>query len=821
MPKCMFIDPSEVKKAGYLRFTDIPINCYHATEIEEKEKFSPEELRGIFQDMYHIRSFEQMLHEIKYHGAYKDIRYQYSGPLHLSIGQEAAAVGQAFLLEPEDFVFGSHRSHGEILAKGFSAIRKLSDTELYRVMEDYDEGAILKIIEDKQHNVRELAEDFLLYGVAAEIFARKTGFQKGLCGSMHVFFPPFGMYPNNAIVGASASIAVGAALYKKVNRQPGIVISNLGDGALGRGPVWEAMMFSAMDQFQYLWEEGYQGGLPIIFNFFNNFYGMGGQTVGETMPFGILARIGAGIHPNQLHAERVNGSNPLAVIDAMNRKTKLLRKNCGPVLLDVITYRTTAHSTSDHESYRTEEELQAWKKQDPLSEYSVKLMRMGLWTQDAINAFQESTDRRMERICRLALDDTKSPTLSQCGNIRSLEPFIYSNQRVPSFSNGIPELLSTKQENPRYLEISCKARFGLDANGVPKPKTETYTVSDALFESILDKFSQDASLIAYGEDVRDWGGPHSVYRGLTEALPYHRFFNSPISEAAIVASAAGYAMCGGRAIVELMYCDFLGCAGDEIFNQLSKWQFMSAGKLHLPVVLRISIGSIYGTQHAQDFTAMVAHVPGLKIVFPATPYDAKGLMTAALNGTDPVLFFESQKTYDLGEYFHLEGVPKNPYEIEIGQPDVKLPGTDLTIFTVGSALYTAWEAAKQLKKQYGISAELIDARSLVPLDYTLLLESVQKTGKLLLISDAVERGSFLKDVAANITELAFASLKAPPVVLGARNWIAPTSEVSSYYYSSPEMVLDLIHQKFYPLPGYQPKFDFSNQEKLRRSSNGV
>ena len=150
----------------------------------------------------------------------------------------------------------------------------------------------------------------------------------------------------------------------------------------------------------------------------------------------------------------------------------------------------------------------------------------------------------------------------------------------------------------------------------------TFQLRDRIFEAIFDKFM----LIHphhHGEDVRDWGGAFAVYRGLTEALPYHRLFNAPISEAAIVSSGVGYAMAGGRVIVELMYCDFLGRAGDEVFNQLAKWQAMSAGELKMPLVLRVSVGSKYGAQHSQDWTTLPAHIQGLKVVFPATPYDAK------------------------------------------------------------------------------------------------------------------------------------------------------------------------------------------------------
>ena len=173
-------------------------------------------------------------------------------------------------------------------------------------------GETLKVVE-KNHSgsVKDLAEDFLLYGALAEIFARATGFNRGLGGSMHTFFTPFGSMPNNAIVGGSGDISVGSALYKRINRKPGIVIANIGDASMGCGPVWEGMMLSAMDQYRSLWPREIGGAPPILFNFFNNFYGMGGQPVGETMGFRILARVGAGVNPENMHAERVNGYNPL------------------------------------------------------------------------------------------------------------------------------------------------------------------------------------------------------------------------------------------------------------------------------------------------------------------------------------------------------------------------------------------------------------------------------------------------------------------------------------------------------------------------------
>src|ERR1035438_10530065 len=202
-----------------------------------------------------------------------------------------------------------------------------------------------------------------------------------------------------------------------------------------------------------------------------------------------------------------------------------------------------------------------------------------------------------------------------------------------------------------------------------------------------------------------------------------------ISEAAIVGAAVGYAMEGGRAVAELMYADFIGRAGDEIFNQLSKWQAMSAGVLSMPVVLRISVGDKYGAQHSQDWTALLHHIPGLKVVYPVTPYDAKGMMNSALIGTDPVVFLESQKLYDVGELFEPGGVPEGYYEIELSEPSVKRPGSDLTILTLGPALYTAIKAAEELSASFGISAEVIDLRSAVPIDYRSEERRVGKEGR--------------------------------------------------------------------------------------------
>jgi 2-oxoisovalerate dehydrogenase E1 component len=727
-------------------------------------------------------------------------------------------VGQAYHLTPDDFIFGSHRSHGEILAKSLSAIEKLSEVELTRIMETYMGGAALRVVEKfSPANIKDLAINYTLYGTLAEIFGRATGFNKGMGGSMHAFFPPFGVMPNNAIVGGSGDIAVGSALFKRVNRRPGIVIANIGDASMGCGPVWEGMMFAAMDQYRTLWPEDVGGSPPMLFNFMNNFYGMGGQPKGETMGFDILARVGLGVNPEAMHSERVDGYNPLAVADAIERKRKILETGQGPVLLDTVTYRFSGHSPSDASSYRDKTEVDLWRQQDAIVNYRQYLLDNGFADEEQLDSFTVDITDRLIKVVRAAVSLELSPRVNT--TVDTIGEMMFSNQFKDRLAEGTPEVLIPKEES-RLKVTQEKFRFGLD-NGKPLPKLKTLTYAEALFEAMIHRFYEDPTMVAYGEENRDWGGAFSVYRGLTECLPYHRLFNSPISEGAIVGTAVGYALSGGRVVAELMYCDFMGRAGDEIFNQMAKWQSMSANVLQMPLVLRVSVGSKYGAQHSQDWTAMVAHVPGLKVMFPATPYDAKGMLNLALRGTDPVVFFESQRLYAEPEILVEDGVPVEYYEVEMGEPALRRSGKDLTMVTVGATLYRALDAAKELEEKYGLTSDVIDARFINPLNYDKIIESVKKTGRVVLASDACERGSFLHTMASNISQLAFDYLDGPVTVVGARNWITPAAELEEAFFPQKEWIIDTVHERLLPLNGHQVTTVQTNAEMLRRNRWGV
>jgi 2-oxoisovalerate dehydrogenase E1 component len=798
LTKRLVVDPAASRRAGELRSASIPVNAYAGTVEDGLRLLGEDALRRMLRDMVVIREFETMLDRFKRTGEYGDVRHHYAGPAHLSIGQEACAVGQAAALEVEDHVFGSHRSHGEAIAKGLAAIEKLDEDTLLATLAGWRGGAIFSLLERRLD-----AEDpgargvqFLLYGLLAEILGRRTGFNLGLAGSMHAFFPPFGIFPNNAIVGGSAAIAVGAALYKRLFGRPeGIAVANIGDGASGAGVVWEAMNFAGMRQLRLLWDEERRGGLPVLFFFVNNFYAMGGQTEGETMAYDRLARIASGVDEDALHAEVVDGSDPLAVADAVRRKRCLLEAGEGPVLLDVQCYRQSGHSSSDASSYRTKEERDLWAAIDPIESLAAELERLGAVESAHLEDLRSSTRDLLVRIARLAVDEEDSLRLALTRGGRELEEVMFSNEIEELAPTASAELALPLQASDRLAALAQRSRSGLDERGGRLPPSRAITIRDALFETISHHFAHDPTLIAYGEENRDWGGAYGVYRGLTELLPYHRLFNAPISEAAIVGTAVGYAAEGGRALVELMYADFIGRAGDELFNQLAKWHAMSGGLLRMRVVVRVSVGTTYGAQHSQDWSALPSHVPGLEVVYPATPYDAKGLLATALSGTDPVIFFESQALYDAVEVFRPEGVPTGYYRLPIGKPDVKRAGTDLTILTVGATLYRAAEAVRRLDEELGVSAELVDARSLVPFDEEVLVESVRKTHRLLLTSDAVEQGSYLNRLAARVQERAFDDLDAPVVVLGAPNSIAPPAEYERAHFVQADDILEAVHRR--------------------------
>lgn len=827
MPKTNNFDPKKVLKAQYPMPQAIKSYVYNKTLKDELKarNLNASDAKEIFWQMQFARKFDEMLLANNANGNFKGLSYEYKGPLHVSIGQEAVAIGQAWLLDKHDFVFGSHRNHAEVLAKGLVAINKSDDEELLAMMKNHHHGKIYKLItsEHKFKDVKATARFFFLYSVLAEIFTKETGLNKGMGGSMHMFFTPLGIYPNNAVVGAAPSIASGAALYKLINQKPGVVIANFGDGALSCGPVWESANFMAMDQYKELWSAPYNKRPPFIINLINNLYAMGARPDGETLGNKGSARFGMAINPEQMHAERINGQDVLAVIDAQRQSNKDALNGDGPIFKEFISYRYNGHSSADGtEPYRVKEEVLAWKKFDPIDLFKNQLIANEIMQTVDFKNVDDEIDTLILNIFKLAIDNQKSPFVDWQNNDQVLDEFMLdSRENVASQSDKKVEMSQSLEDNPRLKKLKNKSRYAFDQNGQEVSPLRQYQIRDAIFEAVAQYSTHDPTLIIYGQEHRDWGGPYAVWQGMTELLPYHRFFNALIGEAAIVGSAIGYAMCGGKALVEIMYFDFLFRAGDEISNQMAKWRAMSGGMLTIPMVLRVNIGANYGAQHSQDYSSVIAHIPGLKMVSPVTPYDAKGLMKAALDDPNPVVFVETQNLYGMGERFVASGVPHDEYSIKIGEPIIRRVGGDITILSLGSSLYPALEAATILARDYQIEAEVIDARSSVPFNYDLVLKSLQKTGKILLINNGVERNNFMRHMASTISELAFDALDASPVVLGARNWIMPGAGLDKWIYPQADNILAAINQKIMPLKNFVAKRNETYIELLRRNKKGV
>jgi pyruvate/2-oxoglutarate/acetoin dehydrogenase E1 component len=279
---------------------------------------------------------------------------------------------------------------------------------------------------------------------------------------------------------------------------------------------------------------------------------------------------------------------------------------------------------------------------------------------------------------------------------------------------------------------------------------------DAIRDALHEEMARDEAIFVLGEDVIAHGGPYAVTRGIAEKFP-NRIRQTPISEAGIVGTALGAALCGMRPVAEVMYVDFVTCAMDEVVNQMAKVRYMFGGQTDVPVVLRLPSGSarLIAAQHSQSLEAWFMHVPGLQVVIPSTPYDAKGLMKTALRGRDPVLYIEYKRLYTTeGE------VPEDEYTIPFGQADVKRQGTDVTIVATGPMVGKALEAADMLVPE-GIDVEVVDVRTLVPLDKETLYASVAKTNRVIVTDEEVRRGGSSAEIASLLAEDCFDYLDAP------------------------------------------------------------
>jgi 2-oxoisovalerate dehydrogenase E1 component len=701
-------------------------------------QITAKEAVAIFEDMLIIREFEEMIVKLR-SGAYTPIQdYNYRGPTHVSIGQEGCAVGACAPLRLEDKITSTHRGHGESLAKGTVAIRAMTSEQL-RQRVPHATGDLL-----------EAALEEHLYKTICELFGKDDGYCKGRGGSMHIADFTVGHLGANAIVGGGTPIATGAAMALRYLKKDAVVCCFAGDGAFNNGVAMESMNWACQQQFANHYAAERKFNLPLIFLVINNHYGMTHRTDDEVTGIERIARRAAGFADNNMHAEVVNGMDVLAVRDAVQRAIKLCKAGQGPVFLDVDCYRYFGHSLSDPRvEYRTKDEEAAWKAVDPIEGFKAQLLAANVLDATGIAAIEERVRDRNARAAR----------------------------RAAAAADPAPADVLKYM----YTDTKCETVPAEFANAlVMQPITDIkrvdgqLTYKDAIREALYEEMQRDRRVIFYGEDVADYGGAFKVTKGLLEAFGRDRVFNTPISEACICGTAIGAAMTGLRPVVELMYFDFALMSSDQISNQAAKWHYMSGAQTEVPLVYRVSAGAGkgYGGQHSQTLESIFCHIPGLYVIYPATPADAKGLLKSAIRDNNPVMFVESQGLYGM------KGpVPEGDYLVPIGVANVVREGADLTFVAWGPVVHDCVKAADQLKADRGVSCEIIDLRSLVPLDLDTVLRSVQKTGRCVVASQAIHIGSYTAEIASTISDAVFDYLDAPVKRVGAKNGIAPQSHI--------------------------------------------
>ena len=552
----------------------------------------------------------------------------------------------------------------------------------------------------------------------AELMGRADGYCRGLGGSMHIAALDLNILGCNGIVAAGLPIGTGAALAAKLRKTDNVVVAFFGDGGANQGVVHEALNLAAV------WK------LPAIYLCENNQYALSTATGRTTAGDSIAARAAAYGIPGV----RVDGNDVLAVYETVRTAVARARRGEGPTLIEAVTYRWGGHSMrANLPEYRTKEEEREWMERDPVARLGSHLVDGKRATPVRLKELEESVELELDR----AVEFAKS----------SPEPTV--------------ELMEASVYAP-HAEVSEPAtRAGREL-----------TMAEALNEALQSEMQRDERVFVMGEDVGLIGGIFGVTRGLRERFGEDRVRDTPISEATFVGAGVGAAIAGLRPVVEIQIFDFVALTMDQLVNQAAKFRYMLGGRPTVPLVIRGPQGGgiRLAAQHSQSLEAWFAHVPGLVVVAPATPYDAKGLLVSAIRDDNPVIFLEHKALYATKG-----AVPEAPYAIPLGKADVKRAGTDVTLVATQAMVSRALAAAGDLEKD-GVSVEVIDPRTLVPLDEAMILASVARTGRLVIAHEAVKRGGWGAELAALVAEHALDVLDAPIVRVAARNVPMPYND---------------------------------------------
>jgi 2-oxoisovalerate dehydrogenase E1 component len=615
---------------------------------------------GRYRQMRRIREFESRTAVLYRDGVVP-------GFVHLSVGQEAVAVGVCSQLRADDVITSTHRGHGHVMAKGLG-----------------------------------------MTGMFAELMGRATGICGGFGGSMHIADPALGVFGANGIVGAGLPIAVGAAFAARQQGSDRVVVAFFGDGAVATGAFHEAVNLAA------LWH------LPVLFVCENNGFAEFSRTQ-DQHPVPLAQRaLGYGIA-----FEKVDGNDVEATARTAAEQAGRLRGGGGPVLLEAVTQRERGHYEGDPQRYRNSGEPGA---PGPLDRSRAALLAGGLAAEivDQVDAEVLAEVDRAVAVARDAPWPDPARAL-EIGDVRHV---------VARAARAAPP------PNPAPATVPARA----------DPMRGGQAIRLALDHALAD----DSRVFLAGIDVAG-GGVFGATKGLAAKYP-GRLFDTPISETAIMGLGVGAAMSGLRPVVELMYLDFVGVCLDQLMNQAAKLGFMTGGAVEIGMVVRTQygVGRSSGSQHSQSLEALLAQVPGLVVLMPATVADMYGLLRTAIDLPAPVVLIENRLLYE-----RKGDAPATGLRTPIGKANIVRSGTDITIVTVSHALYTALEAADVLAAQDGISCEVVDLRTIAPLDADTVLASLRRTSRLLVVSEGPGDFGVGAELAARAVDAGFWSLDAP------------------------------------------------------------
>jgi 2-oxoisovalerate dehydrogenase E1 component len=621
--------------------------------------FSNVELLEMHRRMLAIRGFEERVSAL-----YRD--GEVPGFVHLSIGQEAAAVGACWPLRPTDVITSTHRGHGHCLAKGLDPL-----------------------------------------GMFAELMGREESTNRGRGGSMHIADPSLGIFGANGIVGAGLPIAVGAATAAQLRADGSVAVAFFGDGAVAQGAFHEAMNLAAV------WQ------LPVIFFCENNGYAeFSPASTQHAVP---LERRAAGYGVDYV---AVDGNDVAATASAMVDVVRAVRDGRGPALVEATTYRWHGHYEGDPQRYRSPDEVREWQAYDPLVMHARRLRSAGVGD-DEIRALESAVADELDKAVDAARDrESPSPA--------GLHDFV------------------------------ARPRPARPEPARPPDDAPTFRTLDAIRSALETELANDERVFVAGIDVGAGGNVFGLTRGLHDQFG-DRVRDTPISETAIVGLGVGAAMAGMRPVVELMYLDFIGVCFDQLLNQAAKMPFMTGGAAQMSLTVRTQFGAgrSSGSQHSQSLEALLAHIPGLSVVMPSTPADTYGLLRSAIQDPNPVIFIENRLLYGM------KGPqPPADYILPIGSSAVARSGTDMTVVSVSRMVHESLAAAEDVAGE-GISVEVIDLRTVAPLDMGPILQSVHKTSRLLIAHEAVVPFGIGAEIAATVAREGFWDLDAPIERVGA------------------------------------------------------